>query len=135
MDGVIRMLNNYFKYLIDDMRLAMVAFKNTAIWFPKYVGLFLCMFLFTLISYGQDVKKDKVTSVDEQRAVMVLNLTEEVKWSKISQITTFKIGVMGPDTIKNSLSKISKNRRIFEKLIQVDRINKLEDIKTIMLFM
>ncbi len=123
------MLNNYFKYLIDDMRLAMVAFKNTAIWFPKYVGLFLCMFLFTLISYGQDIKNDKVTSVDEQRAVMVLNLTEEVKWSKISQITTFKIGVMGPDTIKNSLSKISKNRRIFEKLIQVDRINKLEDIK------
>ena len=125
------------------MKIKNILFKNTKKFilqskvlsyykkFPmqKNLLLFLIFSFYFSMSYSQNLNKDQVSSLEEQRAAMVFNLCQEVRWSKINEISTFKIAILGPDNIKNSLSEISKNSRIFEKQIEIKRINNLEDIK------
>lgn len=93
-------------------------------------GVLMFFLLFSSLTYAQNIyQKDDVT-LQEQRAIMVLKLSKQVKWPKIEKINTFKIGIMGTDSIYNSLLKISKNRRIFDKRIEVKRINSIEEIKS-----
>lgn len=56
-------------------------------------------------------------------------MTQKVKWSEINSITTFKIGVLGTDAVTNNLSNFTKNRRVFDKLIEVKRISGIEEIE------
>ncbi|WP_158843945.1 YfiR/HmsC family protein [Algibacter sp. L1A34] len=95
----------------------------------KTLILLVVFSLYSNLSFSQNSEKNRESSILEQRAIMVFNLCEQVKWPKIKQMTTLKIGVMGPDTIKKSLFDISNNRRIYDKLIEVKRINSVDDIQ------
>lgn len=101
-------------------------------YFLKFLKLnFLLVFaLFSsFISYAQISKQNNTLPIEEQRPIMIFNLIEHVRWSNINKIEKLKIGVLGTDVIKNSLLKISNERRIFDKLIGVKKISTLEAVK------
>jgi len=94
---------------------------------PKSLLVFI--FFFSCLSYGQTANQTKNIPIEQQRSIMILNLTKQVKWPKIDKITTLNIGVLGTDAIKNNLSAVAKDKRIYEKLINVKKINSLEGVK------
>lgn len=93
----------------------------------NYILLFTV--LFSCMTFAQGSDQTEKVPIEKQRSIMILNLAEQVRWPNIYSISTFKIGVLGTDAIKNNLSKLSENRRLYEKLIEVKRINSLEEVK------
>ncbi len=88
----------------------------------------LIVVLFSCLTFGQNVKSTIQQSKDSQRSSMILNLSEQVKWPNIDNFTTFNIGVLATSNIANNLLKTSANRRIYNKLIDVKKINELENV-------
>ncbi|WP_372753860.1 YfiR/HmsC family protein [Mariniflexile sp.] len=124
MEISIRIFWNFTKAKIH--RNSWISFGNLSAF--KSLCFVLSFIVFSNGCFGQSRDKSEASRLQEQRALMIFNLSEQVKWPKIEQLTTFKIGIMGPDTIIEGLKTISKNRRIHDKLIEIKRIDKLEEI-------
>ena len=84
---------------------------------------------FSVLTYGQSTIEDK--NINRQRSIAILNLSEQVKWPNIDEIEIFRIGILGSDSVKNQLSKFLRNKRLFNKRVEVENIYGLEDIKNI----
>ena len=97
--------------------------------FLNFKRLLVFTIFFSCLTYGQNSSQNKNVSIAEQRSIMIFNLTEQVKWPNINKITTIKIGVLGTDAIKNNLINVSKNKRIYNKLIDIKRIKSLEEVE------
>lgn len=98
----------------------------------KFLGLkyiLLVAMLCTSFSFGQNSNLSKQKKQQDERSSTIINLSKQVKWSKINSLETFRIGVLGTNAIANNLSNFSKNKRVFDKLIEVKRISSIEEIE------
>jgi len=102
--------------------------QHSSLKFLHLKNLFLLACLVSSISYGQNADNGAQVSMEQQRSNMILNLTEQVKWPKINNIETLKIGVLGTSAIKNNLEKTAKGRRVFNKLIKIVRLKSLDEV-------
>ncbi|MGB5419603.1 sensor histidine kinase [Algibacter sp.] len=89
----------------------------------------LATILCSTLSFGQNSEISNNKQFKDERSSTIINLAEQVKWSEINSIATFKIGVLGTNAIANNLSNYSENKRIFDKLIEVKRISSIEEIE------
>lgn len=92
---------------------------------PFYYNI---IFLMSCFSFGQNIKSGSQVLKNNQRSSMVLNLTEQVKWPNIDKIITFKIGVFATNDVANNLTETALQRRVYNKRIQVNKINNLNEI-------
>lgn len=112
-----------------------VVFKNFIIFFLskilrfnfKYLMLFIIVCSFS--SYGQNTQSSNNIPIEDQRSFMILNLSEQVRWPNLNTFETIKIGVLGTEAIENNLARVAKEKRLFEKLIEVDRIKGIDEVK------
>ncbi|MBW1297291.1 YfiR/HmsC family protein [Aquimarina litoralis] len=68
-----------------------------------------------------------------QRTIFIYNFAQQIKWSDIDQLDTFKIGVLGPDRTVIDLKALAQKRKIFGKPIEVVRYQFVKNIKDIQL--
>ncbi|KAA5823562.1 DUF4154 domain-containing protein [Algibacter amylolyticus] len=83
----------------------------------------------TFVSFAQDTKSSEDIPIEDQRSFMILNLSEQVRWPNLDNIETFKIGVLGTESIYNNLNKVAENKRLFDKLIDVKRVMGIGEIQ------
>jgi len=92
--------------------------------------LFMLLSILNLATVsGQDTSTEEVKRV--QRAIFIYNFAQQVSWSEIDQIDTFKIGVLGPDRTIIDLKSMAQKRNIFGKPVEIVRFQFVKNIKDI----
>ncbi len=78
------------------------------------------------ISQNQDDEVERL-----QRAIFIFNFAQQIIWPSIDDIDVFKIGIMGADPTVVSVHQMAQRRRIYDKSVEVKRINDLSDIEDV----
>lgn len=111
--------------------------RNIDISFSYYKPVFswlLFVFLLFLIPFqsnAQDTSNEEVKRV--QRAIFIYNFANQVGWSDISQMTDFKIGVLGPDRTVIDLQGMASNRNIYNRPVKIVRFQSVKDVDGVQL--
>ncbi|MEP3838485.1 MAG: YfiR/HmsC family protein [Algibacter sp.] len=117
------------KILISLLRLFLYKIQRFNFKISKLNASFLFVVFCSFVSFAQDAESSDNISIEDQRSFMILNLSEQVRWPNVESIETFKIGVLGTESIYNNLTKVSEEKRLFDKLIDVSRIKGIGEIQ------
>ncbi|MEL6812165.1 MAG: YfiR family protein [Bacteroidota bacterium] len=102
------------------------------LFFPKRLVLTI-LFLIGIGGNAICISQENEQIKRLQRTIFIYNFAQQVSWPNALDITTFKIGVLGPDRTVIDLHAMAQKRKIGVLPVEIVRFQKIKDIDGVQL--